>query len=158
MSMEIPPKTLQHTSGWMNQRGSWVTGVVIIVSLRIGLATIPGISAEAAWTLTNLIYNTASYFLFHGIIGMPFAINEDEYNNLTLWEQMDSGIQFTPTKKYLTAVPIVLFLLSTHYTHYDFPTFMINLTSLMVVLIAKLPQMYKVRLFGINEGFPVQDK
>ena len=40
------------------------------------------------------------------------------------------------------------FLLSTHYTHYDFLTFMINLSSLLVVLIAKLPLMQKARLFG----------
>ncbi|KAH6582364.1 hypothetical protein BASA60_001969 [Batrachochytrium salamandrivorans] len=57
----------------------------------------------------------------------------NEYDGLTLWEQIDGGAQFTPTKKYLTAVPIILFLLSTHYTHYDFPTFMVNLTSLVIV-------------------------
>ena len=47
--------------------------------------------------------------------------------------------------------PNTRFLLSTHYTHYDFPTFMINLTSLIIVLIAKLPAMHKVRIFGINK-------
>jgi hypothetical protein len=71
-------------------------------------------------------------------------------------KKVDNGAQFTPSKKYLTAVPIILyfyelisrFLLSTHYTHYDLPTFMINLTSLVIVLVAKLPSMHKVRLFG----------
>ncbi|KAI8850250.1 ORMDL family [Chytridium lagenaria] len=75
--------------------------------------------------------------MFHWVIGTPF-------------DQLDNGAQFTPTKKYLTLMPIVLFLLSTHYTHYDFPTFMINLTSLIIVLIGKMPQMHNVRIFGIN--------
>ncbi|KAJ3300462.1 hypothetical protein HK104_000047 [Borealophlyctis nickersoniae] len=92
--------------------------------------------------------------MFHWVIGTPFDINQNEYGGLTLWEQIDEGEQFTATKKYLTAIPIILFLLSTHYTHYDLPTFMINLASLIVVLIAKLPVMHKVRLFGINKEYP----
>jgi hypothetical protein len=31
-----------------------------------------------------------------------------EYDELTLWEQIDSGAQYTPAKKYLTSVPIGL--------------------------------------------------
>ena len=30
--------------------------------------------------------------------------------DLTLWEQMDNGAEFTPAKKYLTAVPVVLWV------------------------------------------------
>ena len=54
---------------------------------------------------------------------------------------------------FLTLVSPPRFLLSTHYSHYDFPSFMINVASLIVVLIAKLPIMHKVRIFGINKGF-----
>lgn len=43
------------------------------------------------------------------------------------------------------------FLLSTHYTHYDVFLFGINFTALMVVLVAKLPVMHRVRIFGINK-------
>lgn len=43
------------------------------------------------------------------------------------------------------------FLLSTHYTHYDMWTFAINFSVLLVVLVAKLPAMHKVRVFGINK-------
>lgn len=45
----------------------------------------------------------------------------------------------------------VRFLLSTHYTHYDVFLFGINFTALLVVLIAKLPVMHRVRVFGINK-------
>ncbi|OBZ86662.1 hypothetical protein A0J61_05288, partial [Choanephora cucurbitarum] len=83
--------------------------------------------------------------------GIPFENNQGAYDGLTLWEQIDGGVQFTATRKFLTAVPIVLFLLSTHYTHYDVFLFGINFTALLVVLVAKLPVMHRVRIFGINK-------
>ncbi|KAH6577054.1 hypothetical protein BASA62_001052 [Batrachochytrium salamandrivorans] len=140
-----------NNSTWVNSRGSWIATIVVIFIMRVGLAVVPGISTEASWTLTNLGYNAITFVMFHWISGVPYSINQNEYDGLTLWEQIDGGAQFTPTKKYLTAVPIILFLLSTHYTHYDFPTFMVNLTSLVIVLVAKLPSMHQVRLFGVNE-------
>ena len=30
------------------------------------------------------------------------------YDDLTLWEQIDAGAQYTPSKKWLTSVPIFL--------------------------------------------------
>jgi hypothetical protein len=39
--------------------------------------------------------------------GTPFE-SQGQFDGLTLWEQMDAGVQFTPSKKFLTAVPIVL--------------------------------------------------
>jgi len=85
------------------------------------------------------------------LTGTPFETAQGEFDGLTLWEQMDNGQQFTPTKKYLTAVPIVFFLLSVHFTHYDATLFFINVLPLVIVLIAKLPAMHRVRFFGINK-------
>lgn len=43
------------------------------------------------------------------------------------------------------------FLLSTHYSRYDLGTFCINVAVLAVQLVAKMPFMHRVRLFGINK-------
>jgi len=62
---------------------------------------------------------------------------------------MDGGAEFTPAKKYLTAVPIILyvqnapqltvrFLTACHYSNFDLPMFLINLASLMLALSAKI--------------------
>ncbi|KAJ3185844.1 hypothetical protein HDU85_001213 [Gaertneriomyces sp. JEL0708] len=151
--MEAPDSIINPNSHWVNLRGSWTTNLVILLLIRCTMAIVPGISSEASWTLTNLVYNASTFIMFHWVTGIPFSFNQNEYEGLTLWEQIDNGEQFTPTKKFLTALPIILFLLSTHYTHYDFPTFMINLASLITVLVAKLPSMHKVRIFGINKGY-----
>ena len=77
--------------------------------------------------------------MFHYVRGVPFEFNAGAYDNLNLWEQIDNGDQYTPTKKFLLSVPIVLFLLSTHYTHYDLTYFTINILAVLGVVIPKLP-------------------
>lgn len=77
--------------------------------------------------------------MFHYVRGVPFDFNSGAYDNLNMWEQIDDGAQYTPAKKFLLTVPIMLFLLSTHYTHYDMTYFTINFLALLGVIIPKLP-------------------
>ena len=77
--------------------------------------------------------------MFHYVQGVPFEFNAGAYDNLNMWEQIDNGDQYTPAKKFLLSVPIVLFLLSTHYTHYDLTYFIINFLAVLGVVIPKLP-------------------
>ena len=96
-------------------------------------------SQETSWTLTNITYMVGSYIMFHYVRGVPFDSNGGAFDNLNMWEQIDDGAQYTPAKKFLLSVPIVLFLLSTHYTHYDMAYFTINFLAVLAVVIPKLP-------------------
>jgi hypothetical protein len=139
---------------WLQSKGCWMIHIYLIIFFKLLFSIIPGISAEASWTMTNLFYNMASFIIFHWLVGTPFEdIVQDEQQSkyLTLWEQIDRGEQYTPTKKFLTTLPIVLFLLSVHYSNYDLVTFSVNFLSVSVNLIGKMPFMDKVRLFGINK-------
>lgn len=107
--------------------------------LKIVYDIIPGVSQETSWTLTNISYMAGSYLMFHYVRGVPFEFNAGAYDNLNMWEQIDDGAQYTPAKKFLLSVPIVLFLLSTHYTHYDLAYFIINFLAVLAVVIPKLP-------------------
>lgn len=86
-----------------------------------------------------MTYMFGSYLMFHYVRGVPFEFNSGAFDNLNMWEQIDNGAQYTPTKKFLLSVPIVLFLLSTHYTHYDLAYFIINFLAVLAVVIPKLP-------------------
>ncbi|KAI3647915.1 hypothetical protein MP228_008136 [Amoeboaphelidium protococcarum] len=145
------PSMINPNSTWVNSKGAWTMNALVILILRIAFGIIPSVSTEIAWTLTNISYLTGHFILFHMIIGTPFDADQGEYAGLTLWEQIDDGQQFTPAKKYLTALPIFMFLLSTHYTRYDATLFIVNIIPLIVVLIAKLPALHLVRFFGINK-------
>jgi len=81
----------------------------------------------------------ASYLMFHYVRGVPFDFNAGAFDNLNMWEQIDNGDQYTPAKKFLLIVPIALFLVSTHYTHYDLTYFMINILATIAVVVPKLP-------------------
>lgn len=119
--------------------GAWTIHIVIIAALKILYDVIPGSSQEASWTLTNMTYMVGSYIMFHYVRGIPFDFNGGAFDNLNMWEQIDNGAQYTPTKKFLLSVPIVLFLISTHYTHYDSTYFVINFLATLAVVIPKLP-------------------
>ncbi len=81
----------------------------------------------------------ATYLMFHYVRGIPFEFNAGAYDNLNMWEQIDNEDQYTPAKKFLLAVPICLFLVSTHYTRYDLMLFVVNLLATAAVVVPKLP-------------------
>ncbi|KAG5368046.1 Protein ORM1 [Yarrowia sp. C11] len=131
---------------WVNNKGAWGVHFFIIGILKICFDLIPGVTRELSWTLTNITYVIGSYIMFHYVTGIPFEFNAGAFDNLTMWEQIDDGDQYTPAKKFLLGVPIGLFLISTHYTHYDLHMFILNLLACLVVVIPKLPSSHKLRV------------
>ncbi|EPZ35108.1 ORMDL domain-containing protein [Rozella allomycis CSF55] len=79
-------------SEWTTHRGTWITNVVIVVLLKLFFSSIPGISAEASWTLLNVAYNLGSFIMWHWIMGSPFDTDQGSYRGLTLWEQVGGFI------------------------------------------------------------------
>lgn len=139
----LPCAALSKQYGWSfanrSLTGAWTIHLVLIAALKILFDIIPGVSQETSWTLTNISYMFGSFLMFHWVRGVPFEFNAGAYDNLNMWEQIDDGAQYTPAKKFLLSVPIVLFLLSTHYTHYDLTYFTINFLAVLGVVIPKLP-------------------
>jgi hypothetical protein len=133
-------------------KGAWTIHLVLIAALKILFDIIPGVSQETSWTLTNISYMFGSFLMFHWVRGVPFEFNAGAYDNLNMWEQIDNGAQYTPAKKFLLSVPIVLFLLSTHYTHYDLTYFTINFLAVLGVVIPKLPY---VRWIALGPDLPL---
>uniref|UniRef100_A0A8C2N899 ORM1-like protein n=1 Tax=Capra hircus TaxID=9925 RepID=A0A8C2N899_CAPHI len=127
----------------MNSRGIWLAYIILVGLLHVVLLSIPFFSIPVVWTLTNVIHN---------LVRTPFETpDQGKARLLTHWEQMDYGLQFTSSRKFLSISPIVLYLLASFYTKYDAAHFLINTASLLSVLLPKLPQFHGVRLFGINK-------
>ncbi|KLO19895.1 Orm1 type endoplasmic reticulum protein [Schizopora paradoxa] len=131
---------------WVNRKGAWVMHPLLIVTGKAMIDSVPGMTQELSWTLL-------SYLMFHWVTGIPFQqeLHGGAYDDLTLWEQIDDGAQYTPAKKWLMCVPIALFLASTHYTHYNPIPFAINLTALIFVLLPKLPMFHRQRLRFLSD-------
>ncbi|EQB77795.1 ORM1-like protein [Camelus ferus] len=136
----------------LNSRGIWLAYIILVGLLHVVLLSIPFFSIPVVWTLTNVIHNLAMYVFLHTVKGTPFETpDQGKARLLTHWEQMDYGLQFTSSRKFLSISPIVLYLLASFYTKYDAAHFLINTASLLSVLLPKLPQFHGVRLFGINK-------
>ena len=93
-----------------------------------------------------MTYNIGSYIMFHQVKGTPFEFNSGAYDNLTMWEQIDNGDQYTPSKKFLMLVPIGLFLISTHYSSYNLNLFILNGLSCLCVVVPKLAFAHRLRV------------
>ncbi|CAB3372251.1 Hypothetical predicted protein [Cloeon dipterum] len=85
--------------------------------LHLSLLSIPFISTSTAWTLTNLIHSLFHLVFLHILKGSIWDTQDQgRSRELTQWEQIDSGVQFTSTRKFFTAAPVIMFLLTTFYT------------------------------------------
>ncbi|KAI5949830.1 ORM1 [Candida margitis] len=133
-------------ANWVDQKGAWIIHIVIIVLLKVFYNFISVLDNDWKWTLTNLTYTIGSYIMFHQVKGTPFEFNSGAYDNLTMWEQIDNGDQYTPTKKFLMLVPICLFLISTHYSHYNLNLFILNGVSCLCVVVPKLAFAHRLRV------------
>ncbi|ROL47006.1 ORM1-like protein 2 [Anabarilius grahami] len=126
----------------MNSRGIWLAYLLLTTALHVVLLSIPFLSVPVVWTLTNVIHNLVMYLFLHTVKGTPFETpDQGKARLLTHWEQMDYGIQFTASRKFLTISPIVLYILASFYTKYDTTHFLVNTGSLLSVLLPKLPHM-----------------
>ncbi|KAH0790418.1 ORM1-like protein 3 [Histomonas meleagridis] len=143
------PTILNKNVSFIDNPLSWVFYVSLFIIMRVVLAGF-GISSKIAWTIVNWTHGLTTFFLFHWIKGSPFVDDHGQYSQMTFWEQIDDQIQYTRARKFLTIMPIILFLVSADSAGWDLAYFWINLLCCAILLIAKLPIMHKVRIFGIN--------
>lgn len=107
-------------------------------------------SIADCWTATNMIHGITTFALFHWVKGAPDATTQGEYDNYTLYEQIDAGVPYTQTKKFLMLMPALVTLAACHYADYKPIYVIVNCTMFAILIIAKIPEMHRVRLFGIN--------
>lgn len=142
---------INKNTSWLNQPGAWAWYLGLIVLGWLVLAVLIDDSG-LAWTYVHLIHGVVTYYLLHWTKGTPF-VDEDQgkYELLTFWEQLDNCVYGTRNRKLFTLTPLVLFILATHGTDFRKQPLGLNLGVVLVLLVAKLPALHKVRIFGINK-------
>lgn len=150
----VPPPDLNKNTSWFQYPGVWTTYILLIFFGWLLVLSVSGCSAGTAWSVTHLTHFAITYWSFHWRKGTPFAEDQGIYNKLTWWEQMDNGRQLTRNRKFLMVVPVVLYLIACHTTSYSNSWLVLNTIAVFVLVIAKFPNMHKVRIFGINADYP----
>ncbi|KAK4523401.1 hypothetical protein GAYE_PCTG52G1296 [Galdieria yellowstonensis] len=140
---------------WLRAKGAWSFYILLIFTVRIIIGTILDLEPYQSWSTINILHATVTFFVFHWIKGSPFPTNwVEDYNvdKYTWWEQIDRKRQNTPNRKFFTAVVVALYLLAVHSTPKDYiAVHLANFVAFIIVFIAKMPWMHKVRIFGINK-------
>ena len=134
---------------WLNATGAWTFIVTLILLTWLVLSLV--VDAGMAWTYVHLLHGVVTYYLLHWNKGSPIEMDQGKYDSLTFWEQLDDGVQNTSNRKFFTIVPVVLFFLASHGTDFGRQPLGLNVIVLMVLLVAKLPSLHKVRILGINK-------
>ncbi|KAJ5078702.1 ormdl protein [Anaeramoeba ignava] len=136
---------------WTGDKFFWCLYVFIIFGFRIFLGMLGISDPGTAWTITTVVHSFVTFFAFHWIKGTPFQFDQGRYEKLTFWEQIDDQVQNTWTRKFLLIIPIVLLLISSHYTKENFRFYFLNVVCSSFVIIGKFPLMHKVRILRINK-------
>lgn len=151
----VLPVDLNKNTSWFQYPGVWTTYILILFFSWLIVLSFFSCTAGMAWTFVHLAHSAVTYHFFHWKKGTPFSEDQGIYNKLTWWEQMDNGKQLTRNRKFLTAVPLVLYLIASHTTDYKNPWLFLNTVAVFVLVIAKFPNMHKVRILGINSDYPI---
>lgn len=146
----VPPTDLNRNTEWFTYPGVWTTYILILFFSWLMVLSVFGCSPGIAWSVVHFSHSLITYHFFHWKKGTPFSDDQGIYNRLTWWEQIDSGKQLTRNRKFLTVVPVVLYLIASHTTDYQHPMLLFNTLAVFVLVVAKFPHMHKVRIFGIN--------
>lgn len=144
-----PPAHVNRNAEWVSTPGGWAFIAVLLALGWLAAAALLG-DAGQAWTAVHLAHGALTFYLFHWMKGSPVAADQGKYDGLTFWEQLDDGVQNTATRKFLIFLPALTFALASHGSDYAAQPLGLNLVVLLVLLVAKLPAMHTVRLFGIN--------
>eukprot|EP00514_Thraustochytrium_sp_LLF1b_P002781 CAMPEP_0184510136 /NCGR_PEP_ID=MMETSP0198_2-20121128/1650_1 /TAXON_ID=1112570 /ORGANISM="Thraustochytrium sp., Strain LLF1b" /LENGTH=159 /DNA_ID=CAMNT_0026900001 /DNA_START=82 /DNA_END=557 /DNA_ORIENTATION=+ len=132
---------------YVNKNVNWVGSrfyvfyiFMIVVGAYATHLTLVGsvLTTDQGWTLVNVVHGLVNFTVMHYVTGVPADLDKDEFYLLTWWEQLDDGLPWTPKKRNLTLIPVILFLWISHVTLYNLSYLFVNLAVLALVLVPKV--------------------
>jgi len=141
-------------TSWVHRRGFRSIYVFFVFAALAFIRMSVSTSMANCWTVIVFAHSLLSFIFLHWIKGVPgnvVAMPVDENTaQLTFWEQIDDGYLGTPTRRFLAAAPIVLFLLTLVSTGDNMKLVGLNAAATLAVLVPKHESLFGVRLFGWN--------
>jgi hypothetical protein len=92
----------------------------------------------------------------HWLKGSLFD-DQGEMAAMTLWEQLEGRSNTVVVKRTLTVVPTLLCYAACHFSGYSGDVCLFNIFLWSIHVVAKLPFMNGIRIFGINRTTGIDD-
>ncbi len=144
---------------FLSGKGFWSFYILFLFSIYI----VVGLCINTLWpsqkndkyilTTVNIAHTCITFIIVHWVKGTPFWIptSQGRYDRDTFWEQIDDGRQYTTTRKILTLIPVLLFLLACYNVKWEFIPVVVNMFALGFAIVPKHAALDHVRIFGINK-------
>ena len=142
-------RPMNRSFDWMGSKGSWFVFVIFVGILRYLFSLVA--EPADAWNYTFWAHCAIQFYVMHWVKGTMDASDQGRFMDQTWWEQIDGGIPWTKTRKFLFCLNLVLFLVVSKTSEFDERFMVINGLVCAVVTVAKLPELQGVRIFGINK-------
>ncbi|TMW62906.1 hypothetical protein Poli38472_005524 [Pythium oligandrum] len=157
MSKQVPVEVSTNKNvNWMESPGFWTFYTLLLASIYMAMPLF--VPPVEAWTYVSVIHGVVSFAIMHWIKGSPDESNAmGDYRELTFYEQIDEGRPWSANKKFLMLVPTALFMFASVATDYDLKHLLINFPIWATLILAKLPELDRVRIFGINSTVGIDD-
>jgi ORMDL family len=115
------------------------------------------VSVPESITITHFVHTVFNIIYLHWLKGSLYD-TQGELNALTIWEQLEGTTGTRPLRRMLLVIPTVLCYGSCHIIDYHPRSLcIVNILFWCVTMLAKLPFMNGVRLFGINRTPGIDD-
>jgi len=144
----------RHSVQFADKVSFWAYYIFLIFVVRycLWIAPFQIFHVWPQWTIVNITHAFVTFFLMHWRKGSADSINDDGVSEVaTFWELLDSGMQYTPTKKFFTIVPVILFLAASYEHEWKKRYFFVNCVALTLSIVPKMTFMDGIRLLGINK-------
>jgi len=107
--MSLPWKTVDTTLAYADHNLSQDDDKYFLVPSNISNTAVPHTHTTHTLYTHHSTHMQGMYIMFHYLKGTPYVTGDQgDARRLTNWEQIDHGEQYTATRKFLIAVPIVL--------------------------------------------------
>lgn len=110
-----------------------------------------------AWTATHVMHLAVTEVYIHWLKGSLYD-DQGEMAALTVWEQLEASEGTNHITGMLLVVPTLLCWAACQFSQYEPSVCVINAVVWVIEMLAKLPAMNGVRLFGINRTPGIDDE
>ena len=136
--------------------GTYIGGILLCqVVVAAVLENTTGTS-KWSWTVTSALHCLLTTIYVHWMKGSLFD-EQGEMAAMTLWEQLEGRHNTVLVKRTLTVVPCLLCWAACQFSEYEWNVCVWNALWWSICVVAKLPSMNGVRIFGINRTTGIDD-
>ena len=124
---------------------------VMLILIVYGAIHGSGYTSEQSLSATNVAHALVTFVFFHWAKGSPDTHAQGDYDDLTVWEQLDGGASWSATKKVFLIVPTLVLLAYLNAADFSRHALAVHVpVYALLCILPKLPGMHRVRILGIN--------